>query len=200
MRLFHASASPFACKVVACAIAREIDPQIELVPVLATQSPPALLAANPLSKIPALVTEDGLSLFDSRVICEYLDSIGEAPPMFPAAAGARLRALRQQAMADGIGDAAVLRRGESLRPDEPARAANMARQRAAVERTLAEFERDPPHTALDIGSVALACALGYLDLRFGPEPWRPAHPRLAAWFAAVAGHPALARALPREAA
>ena len=129
MRLFQSPTSPFARKVIGCAIAREIDGQIELVAVNAAQSPPALLAINPLSKIPALVTEDGVSLYDSVVICEYLDTIGDAPPLFPATGRARWRALKQQAMGDGIMDAAVLRRGEVLRPREDARDDNMARQR-----------------------------------------------------------------------
>ncbi len=198
MKLFYAPASPFARKVLACAIAREIDAQIQLVAVNAGQSPPELLAVNPLSKIPALVTEDGVALYDSPVICEFLDSVGDAPALFPKLAAPRLRALKQQAMADGIMDAAVLRRGEVLRPREAARDGVMARQRAAVERTLAELEADPPHQALDIGSISVGCALGYLDFRFAQEPWRPAHPRLAEWFAALSGQPAFARTPPRE--
>ncbi len=198
MKLFYAPASPFARKVLACAIARDILAQLELVEVETSRSPPALLAVNPLCKIPALLTDDGVSLYDSPVICEFLDGVGDAPALFPRTAAARLRALKQQAMADGIMDAAVLRRGESARPAEPARAAVMARQQAAVERTLAELERDPPHQALDIGSIAVGCALGYLDFRFASEPWRPAHPHLAAWFAAMEKLPPLARTMPRE--
>ena len=198
MQLFYSPASPFARKVLACAIARDIDGQLELVELAAAQSPAALLAVNPLSKVPALLTDDGVALFDSPVICEFLDSVGEALPMFPRPAAARLRALKQQAMADGIMDAAVLRRGESTRPPEAARDAVMARQAAAVARALAELERDPPHQALDIGSISVACALGYLDYRFAHEPWRAAHPDLAAWFAAMSAQPPLARSAPRE--
>ena len=198
MQFLTNSASPFARKVLACAIARGIEAQLEPVAVNASQSPPALLAVNPLSKVPALVTEDGVALYDSPVICEYLDSVGDALPMFPASGGARWRALRQQALADGIMDAAVLRRGESLRPQEAARDANMARQRAAVERALAELERDAPHATLDIGSIAVGCALGYLDFRFAHEPWREAHPRLAGWFAAILQLQAFTGSAPRD--
>jgi glutathione S-transferase len=198
MRLFQAPASPYARKVMACAVARDIDAQIELVNLDPNASPPELLAANPLSKVPTLITDDGLALYDSPVICEYLDTIGDAPAMFPSHGGPRWRALKQQAMADGIMDAAVRNRGEGTRPPEPARIAFMARQRAAIERTLGEFERDPPHAVCDIGSLALACALGYLDFRFAHEPWREANPRLAAWFATMGEHPALARTTPGE--
>ncbi len=154
MRLFHSPASPFARKVLACAVTRGIAGQIELVAVNPLASPSALLAANPLSKIPTLVTEDGVSLFDSPVICEYLDTVGDAPALLPPAGRARWRTLKFQAMADGVMDAALLRRYESLRPREAARDAAMARQRAAIVRTLAELDADLPHVTLDLGRSA----------------------------------------------
>ena len=197
MKLFTSPASPFARKVLACAVTRGLGGQLELIAVDANASPPELLAVNPLSKIPALVTEDGVALYDSRVICEYLDSLGDAATMFPPAGPARWRALRFQAIGDGIMDAAVARRGERLRPSEPARDKAMSRQKAAVDRSLMALEHDLPHQALDIGSVAVACALGYLDFRFGDEPWRPAHPHLAAWLVAVHTQPGLAETMPR---
>ena len=199
MKLFYSPASPFVRKVMACAIAREIDSQIELVPTNAHASPPDLLAANPLSKVPCLLTEDGVALFDSPVICEYLDAIDGALPLFPRAGGARWRSLKLQALADGIMDAAVLRRGESQRPMEAARTAFMARQQAAVDRAVAALEADVPHQALDIGAIAVGCALGYLDFRFSAEPWRPAAPHLAAWFSAFSENACMARTVPREA-
>jgi glutathione S-transferase len=199
VKLFWSAASPYARKVLACAIAREIDKRIELVPTRVQLSEPALIAANPLSKIPCLITGDGTSLFDSRVICEYLDSIEDGTlPMFPRAGRGRWRALKQQAMADGILDAAVLLRRELQNPRDAARDAWNARQKAAISRTLDELEKDPPHEAIDIGSIAVACALGYLDFRFGAEPWRPAHPRLNTWFAAFEKNAPIARTVPRE--
>ncbi len=198
MKLFHSYASPFVRKVMACAIARDLHERIELIPTVPANSPPALLAANPLSRIPCLVTEDGLALFDSPVICEYLDSREEGIPLFPRAAAARWIALKQQALADGMMDAAVARRQEGLRPQEAARTALMARNRAVIDRSIAALEADLPHDVIDIGTIAIACALGYLDFRFAGEPWRPAAPKLAAWFAAFAKHPCMARTEPRE--
>ena len=197
MKLFYSPASPFVRKVLACAISREIDSQIELVPTNANASPPELLAANPLSKVPALITEDGVALFDSPVICEYLDTLEGALPLFPRSGGVRWLALKHQAMGDGIMDAAVLRRGESLRPQEAARDANMARQKAAVDRTVAVLEADLPLQTVDIGTIAVGCALGYLDFRFPNEPWRPTAPKLAAWFATFGENPCMARTVPR---
>ena len=193
MRLFHSPASPFARKVMACAIARGIERQITLVP--ATGEAPELSAVNPLGKLPCLVTDDGLALFDSRVICEFLDSVGDVFPMFPGH-GARMRALRFQALGDGIGDAAVLRRAEGNRPSEPARDQAIAVQAAKVARSVALLEADPPADHLDIGSIAVACALGYLDFRFPQEPWRAKSPRLTSWFDAMMQRPCLARTQP----
>ena len=123
MKLHHSPASPYVRKVRICAITRGIDGRIELVPCNPNTSPAALLADNPLSKVPTLVTDDGVALFDSPVICEYLDSLGEALPMFPAHGAARWRALKLQAMGDGILDACVPRRMEMQRPQDEGRAA-----------------------------------------------------------------------------
>ena len=196
MKLFYSPTSPFARKVMACAIAREIEAQIEVLTTNPHVSPPDLIAQNPLSKVPCLVTDDGLALFDSPVICEYLDSVENALPMFPAQGGQRWRALKLQAMADGVMDAAVARRGEQAKLQEAARDTFMARQKAAIDRTLAEWEHEPPHKRVDIGSISVGCALGYLDLRFGGEPWREPHPQLAAWFEDFRRNPVLARTMP----
>jgi glutathione S-transferase len=139
-----------------------------------------------------------MALFDSPVICEYLDSLDGAEEMFPSHGGARWRALRYQALADGLMDAAILRRQEQGRPAEPGREGVMRRQKAAVERSLAVLEQEPPHATVDIGSISVACALGYLDLRFAAEPWRAGCPQLAAWFAAFSDNPGIARTVPRD--
>jgi len=150
--------------------------------------------------VPCLLTSDGVALFDSPVICEYLDSLDDGTvPLFPKAAAARWKALKYQAMADGILDAAVGRRMESAKPQEAARDTWMARQKAAIDRTLAELEKEPPHKIVDIGSISVGCALGYLDFRFAHEPWRPAHPQLAAWFDTFSQNPGMARTVPRDA-
>jgi glutathione S-transferase len=199
VKLFHSPASPYVRKVMACAIAREIEQQIELVPTKVFLSEPALVAANPLSKIRCLITGDGTALFDSPVICEYLDSVEDGTlPMFPRPGRARWRALKQQAIADGILDAAIAWRREAQAPRDAARDAWIARQKAAIDRTLADLEKDPPHQALDIGSLSLGCALGYLDFRFAGQPWRPTHPRLSAWFAALSKQAPIARTEPKE--
>ena len=137
MKLFYSPTSPYVRKVMACAITRGIDKQIELMRTNANASPPELLAANPLSKVPCLITDEGVALFDSPVICEYLDTIGDAlPTMVPEHGAARWRALKLEAMGDGILDASVPRRAELQKPQDEGRVTWIARQKAAVDRTL----------------------------------------------------------------
>ncbi len=195
MKLFYSSSSPFVRKVSACAIAGGLENRITPVTTNPWQSTPELLGQNPLSKVPCLVTEDGLALFDSPVICEYLDSIGDGA-VFPPSGPARWRALKLQAIADGIMDAAIVRRLEQARPTEEARNDVMARQQSAVTRGLDTLEQDPPADHLDIGTISVACALGYLDFRFAAEAWRPSRPKLALWFAAMQERPEIAQTAP----
>jgi glutathione S-transferase len=117
VKLCFSPTSPYVRKVRACAITREIDRLIELMPTEANASLPEFVAINPLSKVPALVTDDGVALFDSPVICEYLDGIGDALPMFPGHGAPRWRALKFQAMGDGILDASVPRHRQSPAPE-----------------------------------------------------------------------------------
>ena len=197
MKLHYSQGSPFVRKVMACAILRGIDGRIDTVPIDAHASPPELLKDNPLSKVPCLVADDGTAVFDSPVICEYLDTLGSAPALFPPTGSpARLAVQIRQALADGIMDAAVARRGQAPHPADAPRAAFIARQKADMERGLDALERDPPQGLADIGAVAVACALGYLDFRFAAEPWRDSHPKLAAWYAEVSRLPAMTRTVP----
>jgi glutathione S-transferase len=199
MKLYYSPTSPFVRKVMACAIARGLDGRIERMPTNPRDPATPLLADNPLSKVPCLVTDDGTALLDSPVICEYLDSLGDAPKLFPAAGPGRWRALKLQALADGMLEAAILRRLELSRPQDEAREAAAVRLWASVQRGLAQLEREPPGAALDIGSIAVACALGYLEFRFAADPWRAGHPRLTAWHDPFVTAPCLAVTVPKEA-
>ncbi|MEA2728661.1 MAG: glutathione S-transferase [Acetobacteraceae bacterium] len=196
MKLYYSSSSPFVRKVLACAIVRGLDSRIERHSSNPHASPADLITDNPLSKVPCLVTDDGLSLFGSQLICEYLDSLGEELPLFPGHGAPRWRALKFQSLGDGILDAAVPWRGEQGRPREDARDALMGRYKAAISRTVDALEADPPHKHVDIGSITVACALGYLDFRFSSDPWRPGHPKLAAWYEAFAENSGLAETVP----
>ncbi len=196
MKLYYSPTSPYVRKVMACAIIRGLDGRIEKHNSNPHESPADLVADNPLSKVPCLVTDDGMSLFGSQLICEYLDSLGDAQPLFPASGAARWRALKLQSLGDGILDAAVPCRGELQKPQEAARDALIGRYKTVMFRTVDVLETDPPHRHVDIGSVTVACALGYLDFRYGGEPWRPNHPRLTAWYDAFVGNKGIAETAP----
>jgi len=148
--------------------------------------------------VPTLVLADGKSLFDSPVICEYLDSLGSAKPLFPAVGPARWAALRQQAVGDGILDASQPRRREIALPQDEGRIGYIQLQQGKVKNSLDDLEKDAANlNKLDtIGEIAIACALGYLDFRFANEPWRPGHPKLEAWYASVVNLPALVKTAP----
>jgi glutathione S-transferase len=196
MKLAYSPASPYVRKVNACAIARGIDRQIERWKVATTD--PELQKFNPLSKVPTLVTDDGTLLYDSPVICEYLDSVGNAPRLFPAAGPARWKAICQQALGDGILDATQPRRREIALPQDDGRKAYIEVQRGKVSRALdmLEKEADGLGELSTIGEITIGCALGYLDFRYPNEPWRPGHPRLDAWYARVVKLPPLAQTVP----
>jgi len=198
VKLFYSATSPYVRKVMACAIQRGIADRIEKLPSNPHASPPDLLAQNPLSKVPCLVTDDGMSLFGSQLICEYLETMGESLPLFPVKAADRWRALRFQSLGDGILDAAVPCRGELGRPKEDARDAAIARYKAAMMRTVDVLESDPPGLGVDIGSVTVACALGYMDFRYASDPWRPNHPKLSAWYDSFSQIACIAQTAPKE--
>jgi glutathione S-transferase len=196
MKLAFSPASPYVRKVTACAIKRGLDKQVERVKIGTTD--PELLKYNALSKVPTLILDDGTCLFDSPVICEYLDSVGSAPKLFPAAGPARWKALTQEALADGILDATQPRRREIALPQDEGRKSYIELQQGKVARALDEFEKQADSLGnLDtIGEITIGCALGYLDFRYGNEPWRPGHPKLEAWYAKVAKLAPLAETVP----
>ncbi len=104
--------------------------------------------------------------------------------------------MKFQSLGDGILDAAVPCRGEQQKPKEEARDAQIGRYMAAIRRTVDALEADLPHNHVDIGSISVACALGYLDFRFASENWRDGHPKLAAWFEGFSANPAIATTAP----
>jgi glutathione S-transferase len=143
---------------------------------------PTVVARNPLGKIPTLLTDDGAVLYDSRVVCEYLNTLAKGQ-LFPGPGGARWTALVEQALADGILDAAVLIRYETFTRPEGLRWPDwIAGQTEKVISGLEEIERRAAGLAgrIDIGTIAIGCALGYLDLRLASLAWRDHHPGAAA--------------------
>ena len=174
--------SPFGRKVKIALALLGMKDKVEVVVADTNDADEPLRRQNPLGKIPTLVLEDGRSLYDSRVILDYLDHLAGGGAIIPPGA-ARFEALTLQALADGVMDAALLQVYEG-RFRDPAKHEPrwMEHQAGKVARALAVWEAEPPPspTPPHVGAVAVACALGYLDLRFRGE-WRASHPRLVAW-------------------
>lgn len=202
LKLFHSPASPFVRKVLVAARERGLADRIEIVPtgVTPVKRDEAIAVHNPLGKIPTLVLEDGTAVFDSRVIVEVLDGLPGGPRLIPEAGAARLKALTLQALADGLCDAAVALRYETaVRPEALRWPEWSASQTTKVVASLDALERDwLRHLAstLDIGVVATACALGYLDYRFASLGWREGRPGLAAWYQGFAVRPSMQATTP----
>ena len=185
MKLRYSQTSPYARKVMVVAHERGLGERIELLHANTSPVEPNedIGRENPLNKIPTLALDDGSALYDSRVIAEYLDSLGGAK-LFPPAGPARWNALRQQALADGLLDAAILIRYERvLRPKETQWTNWIDGQFVKFRAALDVMERDAANLeTLTIGPISMACALGYVDFRFGDENWRGARPKLAAFY------------------
>jgi glutathione S-transferase len=200
LTLRNSPSSPFVRKVRIAASVLGLDREIGLAPADTMNASDTVRLQNPLGKIPALVLEDGAVLFDSRVILEYLDHRAGGGRIIPTDVDARLAALRLQALADGMMDASVLLVYEGRwRAPERHEPKWIEHQAGKVERTLAALEAAPPALSPtpDVGQIALACALGYRDFRFG-EAWRRDHPRLVAWLDRFAARvPAFAATAPQ---
>ncbi|MCW2243976.1 glutathione S-transferase C-terminal domain-containing protein [Azospirillum canadense] len=198
MKLRWSPTSPYVRKVMMVAIECGLENAIEKQTTNAWAADTDLPTDNPLCKVPALVLEDGTTLFDSPVVAEYLDTLHDGPRLFPATGPARWAALRQQALADGICDAAILRRLESQRPDGEKSPNWMERQRRAVTRALDVLEAEAAGLGdtPTIGTLALLVALGYLDFRFGHEDWRQGRPALTRWFESMSARDSYRRTEP----
>ncbi len=186
MLLYWSSRSPFVRKVMLVAHEAGVADRIsvERVVVGGSKLNSLVMRDNPLNKIPTVLLDDGEPLFDSRVICEYLDTIGRSPGLFPAGER-RWGALRWQALGDGLMDVLVARLSEQGRSEIARSQVHLDAYRTKCQATLDRFERDADSLSerpVCIGAIAIACALSYIDFRFAADEWRARHPRLAAWF------------------
>ncbi len=197
--LRSSTTSPFARKIRIAISILGLEDKIRIENADTLDPKDSVRQQNPLGKIPTLVFDDGSTLFDSRVILEYLDHMAGGARIYPPAGPARFEALRLQALADGILDAGILRVYEGrFRPEEKHEAKWIDHQTGKMGRALTALEKAPPSfgAKLNIGDITLACALGYLDFRFGTS-WRETHPKLVKWLDAFAKKvPAFAETVP----
>lgn len=179
--IYYSNASPYSTKVRMAALWAKID--LDARAVDANVEPAELIATNPLGKIPALITDDGISVFDSRAITQYLNRIsGNA--LFPRNAAKRLEIERLEALADGMCDCLLAHVYERrFRPEEKIHQPWLDKQWGKVVRALDYLNANAPRitTKTDAGQIALRAAIGYLDLRFGESNWRKGRAKLAKW-------------------
>jgi glutathione S-transferase len=202
MKLYWSSRSPYVRKVMIAAhetgLVGRLDCRRVIVSAYAENTD--VLPVNPLGKIPTLVLDDGTALFDSPVICEYLDGQHDGPKLFPPSGPARFEALRWLALGDGLLDMLLARMYEErVRPEEQRSQKLQDAIAVKLKACLDALETMAPalaKTPVNIGHIAIGCALGYLDFRFAGDGWRTGRPALAAWYNAFAARPSVAATEP----
>lgn len=195
MKVYYSPMSPFVRKVLVVAHELSLGERIEL---LGSAAHPIdrdaeIVSHNPLGQVPTFFTDDGTVLYDSRVICEYLDDLAGGS-IFPGSPERRWIALREQALCDGILAAALAVRYEHVARPEERRFPDWIRgQTAKITDGLAVLEREIVDSGklVDIGTISVACVLSYLDLRFPEMGWRTGHPNLEAWYAGFSERPSM---------
>ena len=203
MKLYYGGLSPFTRKVMVVAHEKNLVSDLELVPTSLTPTDPnaGLMQINPLGKIPTLVLDDGAPLFDSPVICEHLDTLGSGPRLFPAHGDERLRALRLNALADGVLDAGISARIESTRPADKQwdkwSEAQLLKVRNALDAMATVNAYAPSRQSITIGEIAAGCALGWLDFRMPQLAWREGRDALAGWYAEFSQRPSMVHTAPK---
>jgi glutathione S-transferase len=183
MKLLSSPMSPYGRKVKIALAMKGLKKEVEVVTVDTNIPNNPEIKPNPLAKIPTLVLNDGTAIYDSHVVCEYLDGLAPSPVLFPKGGAERFRTLTLGALADGILDAALLLVYEKrFRPEEKWHAPWQERQQSKINGALDHLEQAPPAWTAnpDYGHLTLACALGYLDFRHEGK-WRAGRPKLVAW-------------------
>ena len=198
MKGFATPSSPFARKVRMVAIETGQPDLIEWRMLTREERPKVVPPFNPLGKVPVVVLDSGEALYDSPVICAYVDSTHRGPKLIPDDAAARWRALRLEALGDGLIEAVVAVSQEQGKPDAERSQAVLSRHGGKVASALAALDaeagtfRDP----LTVGEIAVACGLGYLEYRSVSPDWRKDYPTLAAWYQKLADRPSFAETMP----
>jgi glutathione S-transferase len=200
MKIFYSPASPFVRKCMVVAHELGIAERIEKLPSAAgpVKRDATILPKNPLGQVPTFLCDDGQVLYDSRVICEYLDAT-HAGALFPKSGTERWARLTELALADGMTAAALLARYESVLRPEALRWSDWTDGQLAKVRTGLEWlETATPSFGerVDIGTIAFGCALGYMDFRFPAVDWRAEAPNTAKWFDAFNQRASMRATLP----
>lgn len=186
MKIYWSSRSPFVRKAMIAAYESGLGDKLERMPVVVSLSKPNadVMRDNPAGMIPTLIRDDGSTLFDSLVICEYFDSLAPRPKLFPQSGEARWTALKYHALGDNMLDSLLLRRSEVMKPDARQTPEWLATFAVKLQNfvTVVEAEAERLMSGeFTIGHIAIGVALAYTDFRFGHVNWRDGHPRADAW-------------------
>jgi glutathione S-transferase len=195
MKLYLNKTSPYARLVMVVAHEKGLDAKMELAWTDPWASPAELLAANPYSKVPALVTDAGVPIVDSACICQYLDDIGEGSRLLPQGRSERLLALKKYGLGRGLIDAAFGVTIERRFHDAGGQLALADRWLAAIGRALVSLEHDEELLAangtVDLGDLALGVGLSYAEFRLPEVQWKSSSPRLLGWADRLAARPSM---------
>jgi glutathione S-transferase len=203
MKLYWSPRSPFVRKVMVCARELRLADRIETVYALVSPSQlnAEVLRVNPIGRIPALQTQSGMVLYDSNVICEYLDVEHGSSQLFPKGRPQRWDTLKHLALADGMLETGVMWRFERTKPAPQQSSHFLLACDQKITHALAAAEKDASSLRLDgfdIGEIGMACALGYLDFRFVELDWRASCPRAAKWFETFNARESMQKTIPRQ--
>ncbi|MGE4220803.1 MAG: glutathione S-transferase family protein [Alphaproteobacteria bacterium] len=200
MKLRHNTTSPFVRKVMVFAHEAGVVDRLELLNTNTWDLKDDIVLVNPLGKIPTLILDDGTVIPESLLICEYLDRLHDGRPLIPTEWSERLTMMRRHALGHGMLEATQARLLEMRRPAEIQSPEWLSRQTGKIPRVLAALESDTGwlDEPVTLAHTTVATALGYLDFRAEDMPWRPDHPRLAAWFAEFEKRPSMQKTRPVE--
>jgi len=194
VKLYYSPASPYARKPRVVASELGLDLGLETVAVHSLESDYGRI--NPVNRIPALQVDDGALVFDSRVICEYLDTTYDGG-LLPRSGPERWAVLKLQVLGDGLMDAAVPRNAERNRPPAQQNPDRLAEYERSMRQTLDALEAATAELGgLNLGVISIGCALGYLDFRYPDLPWRPERTQLSAWYEGFAARPSMIQTRP----
>ena len=208
MKLYWTPASPFVRKVMVVAIELGLDQRLEIRPTYwphnwgfqTIEFEPDFVAANPVGRIPTLVTDDGVAIAESNLICDHLQSLNKDKLLLPRAGKSRSQALRILGIADGALEAMIARRAELLRNGVNQSDAFIDKLRVRIGRCLDSLENEIAtiEGALSLPQIATGIACSYMDFRYPRDNWRSRRPHLAAWHQTFAKRPSMVKTEPAE--
>ena len=198
MKLLFSPSSPYVRKVSIVLIEIGLEYKVKKIPTNVWDPESDIAGYNPLGKVPTLILDDATVLYDSPVICEYLDSLHDGEKLLPTVGEKRWQALRVQSLGDGMTDAGVIALLESRRPEEIIYRKWIERQMALILRVMDNLEDklEDLDSGFNIGQISVACSLGWLDFRFSDLGWRGDHPGLADWFEGASERTSMIKTMP----